>query len=179
MKYQSINDIYSENARIREKLKQTVGSLTAEQADRRAEDGKWSVAEIVEHISLVDEGTAKICAKLLQKAKSDGRAADGAVNLPETFLQKSAEIAHMKVEAPEFVRPASSRTIAESLARMDENQESIDEIRPLFELFDGTAHKFPHPFFGDISAHEWLALRGGHEARHIKQIEKTLADSGK
>jgi hypothetical protein len=175
MNYQNVGDVYAQNARIRDKLKKTVGGLSHEQADMRAEEGKWSVAQIVEHMALVDEGMTKICAKLLQKAKSAGMGSDGKVDLPETFLQKSAEVAHMSLEAPEFVRPAGDRTIAESLARMDQNQKIMDEIRPLFESLDGKTHKFPHPFFGEISAHEWLALRGGHEARHIRQIEKILA----
>lgn len=179
MNYQSIDEIYRENARIRQKLKNTVGSLTPRQTGRRGTDGNWSVAEIVEHVSLVDEGVTKICAKLLGKAKSERRFADGKVSLSEDFLEKATEIAHTKVEAPEFVKPVSGRTIAESFARMDESQRIMDDIRPLFKSFDGTTHKFPHPLFGEISAHEWLTLRGGHEAQHIKQIETMLAECEK
>lgn len=179
MNYQSIDEIYRENARIRQELKDTVGNLTAEQTGRRDRGGKWSVAEVVEHVSLVDEGITKICAKLLGKAKSESRVADGKVNLSEDFLEKLIEIADRKVEAPAFVRPVSGRTIAESFARMDESQKIMDEIRPLFESFDGTADKFPHPLLGKISAHEWLALRADHEARHIKQIETILAEPEK
>ena len=36
-------------------------------------------------------------------------------------------------------------------------------------------HKFPHPFFGELSATEWLVLLGGHEARHTAQIERILS----
>jgi len=177
MNPQTIDDIYTANARIREKLKTTISGLTDEQAAKRAEDGKWTVAELVEHISIVDESMTKICAKLLNKAKAAGQAGDGSVSLSGDFIQRSMEVARTKLEAPEFVRPTSSQTISESLNRMDESQKIMDDIRPLFESVDGTAQKFPHPFFGEISAHEWLSLRGGHEARHIKQIEKILADA--
>jgi hypothetical protein len=38
-------------------------------------------------------------------------------------------------------------------------------------MFDGDTHKFPHPYFGPLSAVEWLVLLGGHEARHLQQIK--------
>ena len=81
----------------------------------------------------------------------------------------------MKVEAPAFVQPTGARTVSESLAKLDQNAEQVEQLRGLFETVDATELKFPHPFFGDISAHEWLSLKGGHEMRHIKQIEKVLA----
>jgi hypothetical protein len=174
MEHQTVADIYAENARIREKLRDTVGNLGSEAAGRRAEDGKWTVAELVEHISLVDERMAAICKKLLEKARAEEKAADGKANISEQFFAKAAEIAHTKLEAPEIVRPAEGRTIAESLAKLDDNQRIMEEIRPLFEAFDGSSYKFPHPFFGDLSAQEWLALRGGHEARHLKQIKNII-----
>jgi hypothetical protein len=35
---------------------------------------------------------------------------------------------------------------------------------------------FPHPFFGELSAIEWLCLIGGHEQRHLKQIKRVMAE---
>ncbi len=65
-------------------------------------------------------------------------------------------------------------TIAESLAKLDENRRQLEELRPIFESVECSDFKFPHPAFGDISAHEWLALIGGHEIRHIEQINNLL-----
>jgi hypothetical protein len=117
----------------------------------------------------------RICAKLLKKAQDAGKSTDGNVVISDDFLQKGSEIATMKLEAPEFVHPNAGHSIPESLAKLDETAEQLEQMRELFESVDGTELKFPHPFFGDISAHEWLALKGGHEMRHIKQIERVLA----
>ena len=175
MNYKSLDEIYQGNDKIRGRLKQLVESLPDEKATALPDDEKWSVAEIVEHIAIVDESTAKICAKLLTKARDAGQTSDGAVVITESFLQKGSEIAGMKVEAPEFVRPTGTKSIAESLARLDQTAERVEQLRELFASVNGTELKFPHPFFGEISAQEWLALKGGHEMRHIKQIEKVLA----
>lgn len=174
MKYQSIADIYAANDSIRDRLNELLAELPDEKANTLVDGEKWTVAQIVEHLSMVEEGMSKICAKLLSKAKSDNAMASGSINLSSNFFKKSAEIAAIKVEAPEFVRPSGGRTLPESITKMQENRQRLAEIRPLFETYDGDTRKFPHPFFGDISAVEWLVLLGGHEARHINQIKGIL-----
>jgi hypothetical protein len=175
MKYESIEEIYKGNEKIRTRLKELVSPLTEAQTSTLLEGEKWTVAQIVEHIAMVDGSAMRICGKLLQKAQEAGKASDGKVVISDNFLQRGSEIAAMKVEAPEIVHPNNGQTISDSLAKLDETAEQLENMRELFESVDGTQLKFPHPFFGDISAQEWLALKGGHEMRHIKQIEKVLA----
>jgi len=174
MKYETIEQIYDGNAKIRGRLKQLLSSLTDEQISALPEGEKWTIAQIVEHVTIVDESTMKICAKLLQKAQGAGQTSDGRVAISDAFLQKGAEIAKIKVEAPSFVHPTGEKSVAESLAKLDETAEKLASMRELFESVDSCEEKFPHPFFGDISAQEWLALKGGHELRHTRQIENLL-----
>lgn len=176
MKYQTIADVYEGNDHVRAKLKQVVADLSESELQARPEGEEWSIAEIVEHVAIVEGGMMRICGKLLRKAQEKGAAAaaGGAVKLSETFLEKSAGARETKFQAPEMVRPTGTMSIEESLARLDENRARLKELQPLFESLDCADFKFPHPAFGDITAHDWLALVGGHEARHIAQIQKIL-----
>lgn len=174
MNYQNIAEIYDSNDKIREKLKMIVGSLTDEQAGVLPEGEKWSLAQLVEHIALVEDGMTRICTKLLLKAQAEDRKSDGTAKISEIFLMKAAESVNQKLEAPERVHPTGTKTVAESLAKMEENRENLKKLRPIFETVDGTEHKFPHPAFGELTAQEWLALVGGHELRHIRQIKNLL-----
>jgi hypothetical protein len=174
MNYQNIAEIYDSNDKIRENLKMTIEGLTDEQAAVVPEGEKWSLAQLVEHIAIVEDGMTQICRKLLLKAQTEDKKSDGTATISESFLIKGVEAAGLKFEAPERVRPTGTKTIAESLAKMEENRENLKKLRPLFETVDGTEHKFPHPFFGDLTAQEWLALIGGHELRHIRQIKNLL-----
>jgi hypothetical protein len=175
MQIENIEDAYTANAYIKGKLTATVEKLSDEQASRSSDAAVWSAQHLVEHIAIVDEGILRICDKLLSKAEADGLTGDGSCKLSNEFKTKTAQAADEKLTAPEFVHPTGSPTIAESLAKLNENDQNFQALKERFEKFDGSTHKFPHPLFGDISAHEWLVLRGGHAARHIRQIEARLA----
>jgi DinB superfamily len=174
MNFNTISDIYDTNALAREHLRTLLSGISDAESVVRPDGEKWSIADVVEHVSLVETAIGRICAMLLAKAEADGRTGDNAVKISDNFIGKSDEIARVKVEAPERVHPTGEKTMAESMATIDDNQRLLDEMRPLFDSLDGNEYKFPHPFFGDISAIEWLALVGGHKQRHAKQIEKIL-----
>lgn len=178
MNYQTISDIYEANDRVRAKLKATVANLPEDVAGALPEGEKWTVKDFVEHIAIVDEGIMRISAKLLNAAKENGKQSDGAARISEDFVQKAAGARDVKLEAPERVRPTGTKSITESLAKMDETRQKLEELKPLFESVECSDFKFPHPAFGDMTAHDWLALIGGHEARHLKHIERVLEKIG-
>jgi len=175
MNNQTIADIYATNDKVREQLKTTVSDLTDEQTSVLPEGEKWTIAHLVEHIATVENGMAKISAKLLKQAQAVGKQADGTAKLSENFVQKATEARNIKLEAPEIVRPTGNQTIAESLAKMEENRRILEDLRPLFESVECADFTFPHPALGALTAHEWLTLIGGHEARHLRQLENLLA----
>ena len=174
MQFETIGDIYEANESAARRFEEFVESLSEEQAARAPEGEKWSIAQIVEHVSLVDEGSVRICAKLLSKAEAEGMGSDGRVEISPDFFTKGEEIAKIKVEAPERVHPNAGLMIRESLDRLRASAESFKRLRPAFEEFDSRTHKFPHPYFDDISAAEWLIVAAGHKARHLRQIQKLV-----
>lgn len=178
MNYQTIAEIYEANARIREKLKAVIAGLSEEQAELRLNETDWTIREIVEHLSIVENGMAKIAAKLLHKAAEENIPNDSSAHISGEFLTKASSIANrreVKTQAPDRVTPSGTLTISESLAKMEENAQILEQIRDGLEKIDTRKHKFPHPFLGDLNATEWLALLGGHEFRHIDQIEEILS----
>lgn len=174
MSSQTIGDIYANNDKIREKTKHLVSSLSDEQTAALPAGEKWTIAEILEHIAIVQDGMTKISAKLLTQAQAAGKTSDGAARLSENFATKAAQAATLKLEAPDRVRPTGNQSVEESLEKMNQARAELEKLRPLFESVECSDYKFPHPFMGDLTAHEWLALVGGHEARHLRQIENRL-----
>lgn len=174
MKYQTIEDVYAANDKIRARFLETIESLSDEQVNALPEGEKWTIAQLVEHVSIVEESMSKITYKLLKEARASGKASDGTVKFSDDFSQKSAESRNQKLVAPDRVHPTGSVSLADSLKKLEENRQKLYELKPLFETVDCSEHKFPHPSFGELTAHEWLALIGGHENRHLEQIKKRL-----
>lgn len=174
MNFKSVADIYAANDAIHAGLKDLVSTISEEQARASVEGSEWTIAQIVEHISIVDEGASKICSKLLRKLEAvAAAAAGGAVTVSDNFLKHYSTINEVKLEAPERVRPTGTQTIAESLTRIDENRSRLRQLLPRFETSQSET-RFPHPYFGELSAVEWLILIGGHEQRHLNQIRRML-----
>ncbi len=175
MKYESIADIYSANAKFRERLIATLSTVTNTEAVSLAEGETWTVAQIAEHISIVNGGVNRICSKLLAGAKEDSNPSDGSFSLTENFAVHAAGVGTQKLDAPERVLPTGEVTIAETLERLSAADVDSKALRGDLESFDITAHKFPHPYFGPLNAGEWLVMAGLHENRHCDQIERALA----
>lgn len=177
MRYQSIPEIYEANDRIRAKLKGTVGGLTEKQAAEVPDGEGWSIAQITEHVSMVGNGIFRICSKLLLKAEAEGHPSATPVDL-SSFADRASGIADVKLDAPETVRPSGQRSVAESIKALDETQESFRSLQPQFEKYHTSEHRFPHPYLGDMTALEWLAMYGAHEGRHLRQIRRIMEKLG-
>jgi len=172
--FESIGEIYEMNDAVRDRLIALVGDLSEEESAMRTEKGDWTVAGIVEHLAMAEEGMAKVANHLLKKAEQEGSLADGTAGVSETLKERLGAWRDSKGEAPDMVRPTNERPIAESLSALKENRRHLAALREKFESVDGRTLTFPHPIFGPMTAQDWLALIGNHEARHVEQIEKIV-----
>lgn len=168
---QTIDQIFENNAAVREELRAFLGSIASEDEFRVPEGETWSAAHILEHLSLTEEGMGKICSLLLRgAARKDGAEPE----LSEKFVNSVTDFQSVKVKTPPTGEPTGTIAIAESLEKMDANRAKLNEKRHRFVENDPSAATFPHPYLGDMTALEWLALIGYHEKRHLEQMKRVL-----
>lgn len=177
MNYSTLDEAYEANNAVRSKLKATVAALSEEQLKTLPDGENWSIRQIVEHVAMVNDGVFRICSKLLSKAEEDDRPNGGFV-ISNDFIEKANGSIGVKLQAPERVQPIADASIEESFAKLDENVRALETLREKFERFDGREPKFPHPYFGDLSAQEWFALSSAHEKRHLAQIRRIIEKLG-
>ena len=171
MEYTTIDEIYSDNDQIRDRLLKMIDSIADSELRARPNDEKWCIEQIFEHIAMVDEGMAKICRKLLSEAEKSDLKSSG-VTISDVFKTYTDGVGEIKLEAPERVQPTGQQNVAGSKEKLNESQALFEVLRPRFHEFDGVGLKFPHPYFGPLSAQDWLVLVGKHADRHTRQIEK-------
>lgn len=175
--YQSIADIYAANETVRRQLTERVETLTTAQQTLRPTEDSWSVAEIMEHLSIIEQNMVRLIGMLLNKAESASTDASAGARpfKPFTLDHFVETIRDKKLTAPEQVRPNGQVALADALANLQSTRATIESFRPRFEAAaDLETASYPHPAFGELNAAQWLAFIGHHEARHLRQIERLL-----
>lgn len=176
MSYNSVAEIYEAIDESRARLVSSVEGLCDGQDAFRPGTDRWSIAEIVEHLSLVEGQIARLFHVMLSKAEAAGATRpEGSASAPfaapvsiEQFLEPLRE---RKLQAPDTARPAGSCSLADALTRLKESRAALHALRPRLERVDGAALVYPHPAAGPINAYQWLLFVGSHEDRHRLQIE--------
>jgi uncharacterized damage-inducible protein DinB len=185
--YTSVADIYAANDEVRRRLVARVENLDEARQQARAAAGGWSVAEIVEHLSLIERQLTTLFEKWLRRAEDarEGETrSDDSEESPRPFTPFSLDEyveqnRERKFVAPETAQPAGASPVADSLARLEETRTTLERLRPRFEMTDLTTIQYPHPAFGALNLAQWLAFIGIHEARHVGQIGRILKETMK
>jgi uncharacterized damage-inducible protein DinB len=177
MIYHSIADIFAANDRAQERFVAAVSNLSEAQENFRPAEGQWTIAEIVEHVSIVNEGFLRITHKLLNEAEAAAKPPVADLKLGPTSLNEKGEQLP-PFQAPERVHPKGGVRIEDSLPKMKATLAGFAEIRSRLEAVDLSQQSFPHPAFGPINAYQWMILLGEHEDRHRGQIERLKTVAG-
>lgn len=172
MSYNSVSEIYDDLDRTRARLLQTVEGLTGEQQAFRPAPDRWTVAQLCDHLAVVEANVLNLAGRVLAKAEGSGAARAAAAPFAPVSIDEFVEQTRgVRLNAPEAVRPGDSRPLADSLAALRESRAALHALRPRLERADGHALRFPHPAWGALNLYQWLLFVGAHEARHLAQIE--------
>jgi hypothetical protein len=126
------------------------------------------VAEVLEHLTLVERRSVLLLHGVAQKAKA-GLAAPSNGTLPRELLLDRSR----KVSAAEAVRPTGSVTISESLQQLEAARQNLHTLVSAANEQLLAAHTYDHPAFGPLNFLQWVEFLVGHEARHTAQIVET------
>lgn len=175
MNYTTIAEIYDANHNVRQAFREFAESISADEANAVIDGELWTLAALIEHVSIVESGISRIAARLVAAAKEAGKPSDGSFTMSDAFATRSREQAGAKFEAPERVKPTGGISVAESLSNLEASTAGFAALKDDLESYDVAGYTFPHPYFGDLTPAEWLLLLGSHEARHLKQGQLMLA----
>ena len=156
----------------------SVDALSEEQWRFKPAPGRWSVAEVAEHITLSDDTFYQMVTMKAMKS-----AAEPAHRTDEQ-RSRDAEILKMlpdrsgKAEAPAFLIPRGKWLTREELtAHFKKSRDrAIAYIRDTDE--EVRSHFAQHPVVGRLDAYQWLLTMSAHTERHTKQIREVRESPG-
>ena len=153
---------------FREDLLQTIEPLDPLLFSQRPSDNEWSVAEIVQHLGLVE---ARVTKELEAAVAREPRRVGLLRQLIPTYI---VSVRLLRVKAPKAMNPVA-------VVEKDEAIKNIEQVRRALKAFCDThdANRlrnvtFKHPFLGNISGLATISFLGYHEQRHLKQIREAL-----
>jgi hypothetical protein len=155
-------------------LKSAFESVPAEVRDRPPAPERWSAANVVEHLSIVEARIARLLSERIVETGSGLPAATNTAPILPTIDYKRMYDRSNRVKAPETAIPTGLDPAAAWTAI--ENSGSM--MRSLLTANDGldlSSIKHPHPRFGELSVYAWIAFLGAHEVRHAEQIREDFS----
>jgi len=154
-------------------LTSTVESVAPENRDKRPADDRWSVAEVLEHLGIVEGRVAQLVSGRLVAARTAGLGAELETSSVLDTIDRALILDRShRATAPDMVRPRSEHDAATAWSAL---QQSRADLRAALLANDGLAlgeitHE--HPVFGLINLYQWIIFVGAHEARHTEQIRE-------
>jgi hypothetical protein len=138
---------------------------------RRPAPDRWSVAEVVEHLSLVEAQVAPVVIGALADARAAGVGAERETSsvLPRLDVARLRDRSQ-PIAAREASQPRAGRDADAATAALDQHRTAL---RQAVIAADGLALgdvRRPHPRLGDIDIYQWLLFLGAHESRHAEQV---------
>src|SRR5581483_7974033 len=132
----------------------------------------WSVAEIIEHLSMAEGRMLALINNLLgqEAAVAASAGSSGSAISIQVMTERAAE----KFTAPAFLQPTGSVPLSESLAKLRQSRAALLGLRPRVEATDYSHVTYPHPVFGPLNLYQWLAAVEFHECKHLDQLQTYL-----
>jgi hypothetical protein len=152
----------------------TTGLTPAQWSFKPAPD-RWSIAEVAEHLALIEQG-------IFAHVTTDGMKTPATTEGKEERAKKDEQILKMlvdrsqKFQAPEGFRPtgqfktgtqAAEAMVASRMKTAVYVRDTQDALRD---------HLLPHPALGPLDLYQWFLLLAGHAERHALQILEVKAD---
>jgi hypothetical protein len=134
---------------------------------------RWSVAEVVEHLALIEDlVNGGVLGKL---AGAPAPAADWDAKKVDALVLAKVPDRSTKFQAPEPAVPTGRWTPAATLEHFLAGR--AQTVTFLMSTSDLRAHLVSHPVFGPMDGYEWILATAAHTERHTKQILEVKTDA--
>lgn len=152
------------NIKVREEIWKSVSGLSDQQLNEVVEEGKWTIAQVLEHLYLIEKNIASNIQNALLSNE---------YNPTESKPVHLAANRTRKVDSPKNLTPSNEFKTFEDLENKLTNSRKalVDTLQGVSED-DLTQKSLPHGAFGMLSLKEWVSFIGFHEQRHLEQIEE-------
>ena len=174
----AINDPFSELVheldRTRGALRAAVDAVEPELRKRKPAPEAWSVAEVLEHLGIVERRITQLLTRFIAQAR-EARMPEP--NVPESIVHsidmatvrdRSRKVASSEVH----LLPIRGLEATTAWLELETARRALLAVIADAQRIDLSSTRYPHFILGPLNGYQWLAFVAGHEARHTAQIEE-------
>jgi DinB family protein len=155
-----------------ERLRRAVERVPHQRRSEKPAPERWSVAEVIEHLSIVETRIGRVFTAKLDEARASGNVGPETDESPVVGTIDMDRVLDRtrRITAAEPARPSGTLDADAAWAALERARETLrDAVRGADGLALG-AIVHPHPVLGPINLYQWVVFVGGHEARHAAQV---------
>jgi hypothetical protein len=157
-------------------LEQSVAAVPEALRGRRPAPDRWSVAEIIEHLGIVEGSITQLLGGQLDAARAAGLGTERETSP----VVPTVPVGRLLDRGAPLV--AGARSLPTGGLGADAAWEVLAArrraLRELLLVADGLALSeviIPHPLLGPLNVYQWLVFVGAHEGRHAGQVQEVAA----
>ncbi len=160
----------------RAELESAVHAVPAALRSKEPAAGRWSVAQIVEHLTLVEARVGQSISDQIAAAKAAGLPHETERSPVVPTLDVSSLLDRTTpITAGEASQPTAGLSAESAIARLNEQRAALRAVvHGADGLALGTVTR-EHPRLGVLNMYQWLVFLGAHERRHAAQIRETAS----
>jgi hypothetical protein len=163
-------------------LREAVATVPAQLRETKPGEGGWSVAEVVEHLAIIEKRIASLLRRQVAAARASGVGPDTETSsVVATFANPDGVVDRStRIVAPELVRPSGALDTESAQQALEQSRAAI--VLALHDA-DGVSLENlvqTHAVFGPLNMYHWIVAMALHEDRHaaqIREIGKSLSAS--
>ena len=166
-----LDQLDTERAALRDAVQQVPAPLR----DQRPSSDRWSVAEVLEHLTLIENRVALVLIKGFDDLRARNLAPEQEKSSVLSMINRTLILDRTRpITAGEAVRPHGELDAAKAWSALEEARRLLREAvqasdgLPLGEITQ------KHPVLGPLNLYQWVLFVAAHEGRHAAQIREIM-----
>ena len=163
-------------ARQRDVLRAALDAAPPATHSKRPTPERWSMAEVLEHLAIVERQVTALLRRGVQKAEATGPLPDDPDTTPVLPTIDGALLLdrERRVAAGPQVQPKGTLTADAAWQTLTDQRRELLELLARVDGKRTDAVQAPHPVLGALTFQQWIAFLGYHEARHAAQVRAVM-----
>lgn len=169
--------VFDRLSSARANLRAAVDAVPPQVRSHKPAPDRWSVNEVVEHLSLVETLFTQRIAGAIDKARQDGLGDEQAPEralLPADIETRVADRENRRT-APEAARPTGTLDSVTAWERLEQARAVLSDTIAAADGLALSTVMESHPAFGALTVYQFAELIAAHEARHTAQVREIAA----